>query len=75
MLAVGIARVKPHQGRFARIVPGMLALLFYYLALLVNRNALSEDQLPLALGLWLVHAGFLGSALFLLKRVAEPVRM
>ena len=75
MLAVGIARVKPRQGRFARIVPGMLAMLIYYLALMVNRNALSESDLPPAMGLWLVHAVFLGSAVILLKRVAEPVRV
>ena len=74
MLGVGISRVKPRQGRFAKVVPGMLLMLLYYLALMLNRNALAEGQLPAEVGLWLVHALFLGIALYLLNRVALPVK-
>ncbi len=74
MLGVGVSRVKPRQGRFAKVVPGMLLMLLYYLALMLNRSALAEGQLPAQLGLWLVHALFLGIAIYLLNRVALPVK-
>ena len=74
LLGIDISRVKPRQGRFARVVPGMLLMLIYYLALLINRNALTEGQLPLALGLWGVHSVFGLLAAFWLHRLAKPVR-
>ncbi len=74
LLAVGISRTKPRQGRFARVVPGMLLMLFYYLALLLNRNVIEEEQLPAQFGLWAVHAVFLGAALWLLHRLPKPVK-
>jgi lipopolysaccharide export system permease protein len=73
LLAVGISRVKPRQGRFARVVPGMLLMLLYYLALLVNQNAVVEQQVPHQLGLWLVHGLFLAVACYFLSRLAKPV--
>lgn len=73
LLAVAIARVKPRQGRFARIVPGTLVMLIYFLLLLVNRNAIAEGQIPPQLGMWIVHAGFACGAFWGLSRVARPV--
>ena len=73
VLGVGISRVKPRQGRFARIVPAAMLMLIYYLALLVNRNALAEGQIPAALGMWVVHMAFAGIAWVMLRRVARPV--
>lgn len=73
MLGLGISRVKPRQGRFARVVPGMLVMLLYYLALLINRNALSEGQINPALGLWGVHVVFLTIAVIYLKKLGRPV--
>ena len=74
LLGIGISRVKPRQGRFARVVPGMLLMLVYYLALLINRNALTEGQLPQVLGLWGVHGVFGLLAAFWLHRLGKPVR-
>lgn len=73
LMAVGISRVKPRQGRFARIAPGALLMLVYYLALLINRNALVEGQIPLSLGMWIVHGVFACIAAYALSRVAKPV--
>ena len=73
LLGLGISRVKPRQGRFARVVPGILIMLVYYLALLINRDALSEGQSPPAMGLWIVHAVFLGVSCFYLKNLSRPV--
>lgn len=73
LLAFGLARVKPRQGRFAKVVPGMLVILAYYLLMLVNRNALAEGNLPADLGMWPVHTLFAVGAAVLLQRVAKPV--
>jgi lipopolysaccharide export system permease protein len=74
LLALGVARVKPRQGRFAKAVPGMLLMLVYFLLLLVNRNALAEGNVPSNLGLWMVHGAFAAVAVVLLQRVARPVK-
>jgi lipopolysaccharide export LptBFGC system permease protein LptF len=51
----------------------MLMMLLYYLALLMNRNALDEGQISPAVGLWFVHAIFLIAALFYVRRLGNPV--
>ena len=73
LIAFGIAPVKLRQGRFGRIVPGMLIMLGYYLTLLANQNALADGRLPLAVGLWPAHALFVGIAAALLWS-AQPSR-
>ena len=72
LLAVGISRIQPRQSRFAKVVPGMLLMLFYYLGLLLNQNALVEGQVPQMLGLWVVHGVFFTGALWLLLRLGKP---
>lgn len=69
LIAFGVAPVKPRQGRFGRIVPGVLIMLGYYLALLANQNALADGRLPAAVGLWPAHALFAGVAAALLRAV------
>ena len=73
LLGLGISQVKPREGRFARVVPGMLMMFLYYLGLLMNRNALDEGQVSPAVGLWFVHAIFLIAALFYVRRLGNPV--
>lgn len=73
LLGLGVSPVKPRQGRFARVVPGMLAMLVYYLALLLNRDALAEGQLSPGLGLWGVHLFFLVIALNYIRKLGRPV--
>ncbi len=48
-------------------------MLIYFLALLVNQNAIVEGHLPPAFGMWLVHVIFACIAGWLLARVAKPV--
>ena len=74
MLGLSISRVKPRQGRFTRVVPGMLVMLFYYLALLINHNALAEGQIPAWLGLWVTHSLFALFAGYRLLRFGAPVK-
>jgi len=74
LLALGMSRVKPREGRFARVLPGVAVLLFYYLVMLLNQNALQTGQLPVVLGFWVVHAAFLAFALYLLAALVRPAR-
>lgn len=73
LMAVGIARAKPRQGRFARVVPGVLLLLLYYFLLLVNHNALLSGIVPAPTGLWPAHALFLAAGAILFVRAGRPV--
>lgn len=73
-LAIGLARVKPRQGRFAKLLPGLCWLLAYYLLLIFNKNALLTGFWPLGLGLWTVHVAFIGAAVFFIRRSHLPAR-
>jgi lipopolysaccharide export system permease protein len=74
LVSVGVARTKPRDGRFARLVPGLGLFVAYYAAIVFNRNAISDGQLPAVLGMWGVHAVFLAIGLFLLKSSHQPAR-
>jgi lipopolysaccharide export system permease protein len=73
-LAVGLARVKPRQGRFARVVPGILVFVSYYLLLVMMQNAMRSGSWPQSLGLWPVHGLFALIALAFIRAVARPAR-
>ena len=73
LIALGVSPVKPRQGRFGRIVPGVLIMLGYYLALLANQNVLVDGYLPPAFGLWPAHALFAAVAAALVWK-AHPIR-
>ena len=74
LIALGLAPVKPRQGRFGRVLPGMAALVAYYLALLANQNALLSGHLPASVGLWPAHALFAAFAAAALAQSAKPAR-
>jgi lipopolysaccharide export system permease protein len=73
LIAVAVARVRPRTGRFSRVLPGLLLLLAYYLAIMGNHFLLEEEMIPAAAGMWGVHGLMLLMLLFLLRRVARPV--
>ncbi len=73
LMAIGFARAKPRQGRFARVVPAILALLAYYVALVVNQNALAAGVVPTPVGLWPAHALFYVAGAVLFARSGKPV--
>lgn len=74
LLAVGLARVKPRQGRFARILPAVGIFVSYYLMLTLAQNLLANARYPLWLGFWPIHLGFGLLALWRLQRVGLPQR-
>lgn len=74
LIAAGIARVKPRQGRFAKLLPGLGVFVGYYLALTLVQNQLLESRWPPELGYWPVHIGFILFALWRLGRFGHPQR-
>ncbi len=55
MLAVPLARSGPRQGRYAGLVPAILAYVIYSNMLGIARNWLENEIIPSALGLWWIH--------------------
>ncbi len=75
LVSVGVARTKPRDGRFARLVPGLGLFVAYYAAIIFNRNAISDGLLPAAFGIWLVHGAFLAIGWLLLRASNQPARV
>ncbi len=73
LLAVALAKVSPRQGRFVKLLPGILLYLFYLALLISSRGAVDDGRIPAAIGLWWVHSVFLMIALILY--FYEPVQL
>ncbi len=62
--AFGLGRAPPRQGRFARIVPGIVVFSLYFLFAMLAQAAIADGAPAAWLGLWPVHgAAALGAAL------------
>ena len=67
LLAVPLSKTNPRQGRYLKMLPAILIYIFY-LAFLINaRGAVAEGDLPVWLGVWVVHIPFLITALLMLN--------
>lgn len=71
----GLARVAPREGRFARMLPAIVAFMIYLLMLLLNQNAVAEGRIPAGLGLWVVHGVFLVVGVVSVRRMLMPARI
>ena len=72
LLAVPLAKLKPRQGRYARVWQGIVIYFVYMSLLSAAKVWLEQGIAPQLLGLWWVH----GLLLFpLLLRVLRPWRM
>ena len=60
VLAVPLAKTSPRQGRFGRLLAGILFYVIYSNLLSVGRLWLENGVLPSSVGLWWVHGLFLG---------------
>ena len=72
LLAIANAAVQPRQGPYARLAAGMVWMLGYYLALMLNRWLIEEDFIPGTLGLWPVHLAVGVYAALGLRTLAKP---
>ena len=68
VLAVPLARLRPRQGRYARVGYFILLYLFYSGLIVFAGNALSRGQWPAWLGMWWVHGLVLLLAAWLWRR-------
>lgn len=67
-IAVPLSRTRPREGRYGRVVVGVLVYVVYSNLLGVARLALEREQLPAWIGLWPVHIAFLVAGAFLLAQ-------
>jgi len=72
LLAVPLARLRPRQGRYARIGVAILVYFIYSNLLSAARVWIEKGWLAPALGLWWTHAVVLLIALVLLWRQSPP---
>jgi lipopolysaccharide export system permease protein len=76
LLAVPIARLRPRQGRYARVIWGVLLYAVYANLLISGRTLIEKGTVPAWLGLWWVHALMLllGIGIVKLPRVTDALR-
>jgi lipopolysaccharide export system permease protein len=65
-IAVPLAKLRPRQGRYARVGYGVLLYALYANLLIAGRTLLERGRMPSWLGLWWVHAFILVLALLIL---------
>lgn len=69
ILAVPLARLRPRQGRYARVGYFILVYLFYSGLLVVASDIMVRGRMPSWLGMWWVHGAALLFALLMWWRV------
>jgi lipopolysaccharide export system permease protein len=63
LLAVPLAKLRPRQGRYARVIWGVLLYAVYANLLIASRTMLERGDTPGWLGLWWAHALAIGLGL------------
>ena len=59
LLAVLLSRTSPRQGRYGKLLAGVLVYVFYYNLLGIGQSWIKNGVVPPALGMWWIH-GLLG---------------
>ena len=73
LLAIPLSHSAPKEGRGGRALLGLLAYAVYANTLYMCRNWLLKGEMPLALGMWWVHALILLTALIWMRRQGRVV--
>jgi lipopolysaccharide export system permease protein len=71
LVAVPLSKLRPRQGRYARVGFAILLYFIYSNLLSASKVWVEKSDLPPVIGVWWVHAAALGLALFLLAREAR----
>jgi lipopolysaccharide export system permease protein len=66
LIAVPLARLRPRQGRYARVWVALLIFLLYSQLISVGKVMIARGTLPLVLGLWWTHAAVVVLALLVI---------
>jgi lipopolysaccharide export system permease protein len=56
ILAVPLSRSQPRQGRYGRLAVGLLVFIIYFNLLSAGKTWIEKGSVPVAAGLWWVHA-------------------
>ena len=75
LIAVPLARLRPRQGRYARVWVALLIFLLYSQLISVGKVMLGRGSLPAFLGLWWTHAIVVGLALLVIVGPALAHRL
>lgn len=68
LLAVPLSHARPRQGRYGKLVYGIVAYLIYVNLLGLGQAAITGGVLPPTVGMWWVHALVLAAAMLLIAR-------
>ena len=68
LLAVPVSRLRPRQGRYARVGFAIVVYVIYANLLSASKVWVEKGQLPPAIGVWWVHILLLAFALYLIYR-------
>lgn len=74
LLAVPLSHLRPRQGRYGKLVLGILIYLVYSNLLGLGQGWIAKGQVPVWVGLWWVHLIFGGAALVLFAQRQGWVR-
>lgn len=56
-VAIPLSRVRPRQGRYAKVGVGLLVYILYLAALILSKNWIENEKFPKMLGMWWPHIG------------------
>jgi len=75
-IAIPIARLRPRQGRYARVGYAVLIFFVYINFAIAGRQGLERGAMPEWLGLWWVHVAVivLAAAILLVPRILARAR-
>lgn len=68
LIAVPLSHLAPRQGRYGKLVVGILVYLVYSNLLTFGQTYIAKGKMPEALGLWWIHAAAAALALALIAR-------
>jgi len=76
LLAIPLARLRPRQGRYARVIWGVMLYAVYANLLISGRTLIEKGTVPEWLGLWWVHAlvAVLGIGVVKLPALTDAMR-
>lgn len=59
IIGLSLSQVNPRQGRFFKMLPAILLMIFYIALLIWGRTALEKGKFPIQLGLWWIHGVYI----------------
>lgn len=67
IIAVPLSKVDPRQGRYSKLLPAALLYVVYFVLLQFSRDLIAAENLSAVVGMWWVHALFIGIAVMLYR--------